>query len=51
MTFLAFSPILASGALRFAFEKATPEGKITIGFLFVLSMFSWTVIITKGRQL
>ncbi len=26
-----FSPFFASGALRFAFEKATTEGKITIG--------------------
>ena len=44
-------PVLASGALQFAFEKATPEGKVTIAFLFLLSMFSWTVIITKFRQL
>ncbi len=45
------SPFLASGALRFAFEKATTEGKITIGALIIVSIFSWTVIITKGRQL
>ena len=44
-------PFLASGALQFAFEKATTEGKITIGCLFLLSMFSWTIIITKFRQL
>jgi biopolymer transport protein ExbB/TolQ len=44
-------PILASGALQFAFEKATPEGKTTIIVLFLLSMFSWTIIITKFRQL
>jgi biopolymer transport protein ExbB/TolQ len=44
-------PILASGALQFAFEKATPEGKTTICVLFILSMFSWTIIITKFRQL
>ncbi len=44
-------PLLASGALQFAFEKATTEGKITIGCLFLLSMFSWTIIITKFRQL
>jgi len=43
--------ILASGALQFAFEKATIEGKITIGSLIVLSLFSWTIIITKFRQL
>lgn len=46
-----FAPIFASGALRFAFEKATTEGKITIGVLCVVSIFSWTVIITKARQL
>jgi biopolymer transport protein ExbB/TolQ len=43
--------MFASGALQFAFEKATTEGKITILVLFVLSMFSWTIIITKFRQL
>src|SRR5689334_17434874 len=45
------TPMFASGALSFAFEKATTEGKITIGALFILSIFSWTVIITKARQL
>src|SRR3974390_3051230 len=45
------SPFFASGALRFAFEKATTEGKATICALIILSLFSWTVIITKGRQL
>lgn len=44
-------PLLAANALQFAFEKATTEGKITIIVLFVLSMFSWTIIITKFRQL
>src|SRR6266478_732394 len=49
MNFIA--PFFASGALRFAFEKATIEGKLTIGVLIVVSIFSWTVIITKARQL
>jgi biopolymer transport protein TolQ len=44
-------PLLADGALQFAFEKATLEGKITIGSLVVVSLFSWTVIFTKGWQL
>lgn len=44
------TPMLAN-ALTFAFEKATLEGKITIGSLIVVSMISWTVIITKGLQL
>ena len=51
MTEIAFSPFFASGALRFAFEKATTEGKATICALIILSIFSWTVIITKARQL
>jgi biopolymer transport protein ExbB/TolQ len=51
MTDIAFSPFFASGALRFAFEKATTEGKMTICALVILSVFSWTVIITKARQL
>jgi len=45
------SGLLASGALQFAFEKATLEGKITIGTLIVVSLFSWTVILSKVRQL
>jgi biopolymer transport protein TolQ len=38
-------------ALDFAFKQATPEGKATICVLLILSIFSWTVIITKSRQL
>jgi biopolymer transport protein TolQ len=45
-----FNPILAN-ALNFAFEKSTMEGKITIGILVLVSVFSWTVIIKKARQL
>ena len=51
MTSFSATPMFASGALQFAFEKATTEGKITILVLFVLSLFSWTIIITKFRQL
>ena len=40
-----------AGALDFALKQATPEGKITIGVLVLVSIFSWSVIITKGRQL
>jgi biopolymer transport protein TolQ len=47
----AVTPILAASALQFAFEKATPEGKATICALAIVSMFSWTVIISKTRQL
>ncbi len=48
---ITFTPVLASGALGFAFQKATTEGKMTIGVLLVVSIFSWSVIITKARQL
>ncbi len=44
------TPIFAN-ALDFAFKQATPEGKLTICVLVVVSIFSWTVIITKSRQL
>lgn len=40
-----------ANALQFAFEKATTEGKVTIIMLALVSLVSWTVIITKGRQL
>ena len=45
------NPILASGALQFAIGKATPEGKVTMTCLLILSLFSWTIILTKARQL
>jgi biopolymer transport protein ExbB/TolQ len=44
------APMFAN-AFSFAIEKATTEGKITICVLIVVSLFSWTVIISKGRQL
>ncbi|MDB6066572.1 MAG: MotA/TolQ/ExbB proton channel [Pedosphaera sp.] len=46
-----FEPMLASGAFQFALKQATTEGKITIGVLAIVSLVSWTVIITKVRQL
>ncbi|MBC8002282.1 MAG: MotA/TolQ/ExbB proton channel family protein [Opitutaceae bacterium] len=51
MTSFFLPPLFASGALQFAFEKSTLEGKITIGSLLVLSLFSWTIILTKFYQL
>lgn len=42
---------LFAGAFQFAMDKATVEGKITIGVLALVSMFSWTVILGKARQL
>jgi biopolymer transport protein TolQ len=53
MDHLISSPILAVGphAISFAYKHLTPEGFSTIIALLILSVFSWTVIITKGRQL
>lgn len=47
---IEFMPMFAN-AMTFALEKATTEGKITIGLLAVVSFFSWSVIIKKARQL
>ena len=38
MTSLPLTPMLASGALEFAFKNATLEGKITVGALVVVSL-------------
>ena len=43
--------MLAASALQFAISKATPESKTTMAALLILSLFSWTIIITKFRQL
>ena len=45
------SPLFAQIAIKYAFKAATPEGKMTIYALAVVSVLSWTVIITKARQL
>jgi biopolymer transport protein ExbB/TolQ len=46
------TPILATtNAFWFAIKNATNEGLVTIGALAVLSLFSWTIIISKVRQL
>ncbi len=50
MEAIPFTPLLAN-ALSFALEKATVEGKITIGLLVVVSLVSWTVIFNKAVQL
>jgi len=44
-------PLLASNAAVYAIENATIEGKITVVVLLILSLFSWTIILTKFRQL
>jgi biopolymer transport protein TolQ len=44
-------PLFAANAAVYAIQNATTEGKITVLVLLVLSLFSWTIIITKFRQL
>jgi biopolymer transport protein TolQ len=51
MTSLFIQPMFASNAAVYAIQNATPEGKITVLVLLVLSLFSWTVILTKFRQI
>ena len=48
---LMIHPLLAANAAVYAIENATTEGKVTVCVLLVLSLFSWTIIITKFRQL
>jgi biopolymer transport protein ExbB/TolQ len=49
------SPLFAAGvptnAIGFAWEHLTKEGFCTIVALLIVSIFSWSVIITKARQL
>jgi biopolymer transport protein ExbB/TolQ len=51
MTGLFMHPLFAENAAMYAIKNATTEGKITVGVLFLLSLFSWSVILTKYRQI
>ena len=44
-------PMFAANAAVYAIENATTEGKATVIVLLILSLFSWTIILTKFRQL
>jgi biopolymer transport protein ExbB/TolQ len=45
-----FSPeVIATGGLVFAFEHATPAGKLVLLLLAIGSIFSWSVMVTKLR--
>jgi biopolymer transport protein TolQ len=44
-------PMLGANAAMYAIQNATTEGQVTVGVLFLLSLFSWTIILTKFRQL
>ncbi|HEY3762965.1 MAG TPA: MotA/TolQ/ExbB proton channel family protein [Verrucomicrobiae bacterium] len=48
---MIIQPMLAANAMVYAIQNATTEGKITVCVLLLLSLFSWTIIITKFRQL
>jgi len=51
MTGLILHPLFAENAATYAIKNATTEGKITVIVLLLLSLFSWTVILTKFRQI
>ena len=51
MTPMFIHPMFAANAAVYAIQNATTEGKITVLVLLILSLFSWTIIITKFRQL
>src|SRR5713226_10776829 len=54
MQHIVSSPYLAGiapKAIGFAWKHLTPEGLSTIVALLFVSVFSWTVIISKARQL
>src|ERR1700733_12906599 len=44
-------PLFAANAAVYAIQNATTEGKATVIVLLGLSLFSWTIILTKFRQL
>ena len=48
---MTIQPMLAANAAVYAIENATTEGKATVIVLLMLSLFSWTIILTKFRQL
>ena len=45
-----FTPFIAEGGLFFAFEHSTLPGKTILFCLFVASIFSWSVMVTKMRM-
>ena len=46
---MLFPKILAAGGLLFAFEHSTVAAKIVLALLCVVSVFSWSIMITKLR--
>jgi biopolymer transport protein TolQ len=48
---MTMEPIFAANAAVYAIKNATTEGQVTVVVLLLLSLFSWTIILTKFRQL
>jgi biopolymer transport protein TolQ len=48
---MMIEPMMAANAAVFAIKNATVEGKTTVVVLLLLSLFSWTIILGKFRQL
>jgi len=46
-----FPSILAVGGLYFAFEQSSTPGRVVLFCLFIASIFSWAVMITKIRMI
>ena len=48
---MMLEPMMAANAAVFAIKNATVEGQATVIVLLLLSLFSWTIILGKFRQL
>src|SRR5271170_1291314 len=48
---MTIEPMLGANAAVFAIKNATVEGQATVIVLLLLSLFSWTIILGKFRQL
>jgi biopolymer transport protein TolQ len=48
---MIWPPPLLAGGLVYAFGESTIEGKVILGTLFLASIFSWSVMVTKIRTM
>ena len=48
---MMMEPMMAANAAVYAIKNATTEGQVTVIALVLLSLFSWTIILGKFRQL
>ena len=49
MAHILFPKFLAAGGLLFAFEHSTIAGKLVLTLLCIVSVFSWSIMVTKLR--